>query len=165
MAARKPIRLLLVGDMARVYKIRAGGHTHLVVAPPDSLHEIVPAVRQAAMDRQVAWLKFIKAETSEVVAAQFPDPDFDVTGLELIGTDTLLILPSALKHMKPERTPRKKGKKLASPLKRAKRPMSQETKDKISAAMRAKRDAKQTQSLLRAVAGAGPDIPAPAQPA
>lgn len=155
--------LLTKGDV-KAYSVKSGGYQHLVIAPANHLAEIETAVREASIARQVAFLRATDADPLDIRLAAFPDSDPEIVALEVLRHETLIILPSALKALKPEKAKKPKGRKLADD-KPLKRKMSQETKDKISATRRASIEAKKQSSLLQAVEQGGlVEAPPPAQP-
>ena len=163
----KPVRLLLFtgGQAVKAYSVKAGGYTHLVIAPPNHLFEIEQAVQEAETARQVSFLQHSDATPLDIRLARMPDPNFEVHALEAMRYESVVILPSALKALQPETPKKRKAKKLtaAVPLKRAYH-HSAATKAKLRAARLRTMAAKQQSSLLQAVENSGPDALPLAQP-
>lgn len=168
--AAKTVRLSFLlasgGQSVKAYAVRAGGYQHLIVAPANSLAEIHAAVLEASIAERVRYLKSVNAEPVEIAEAYVPPDDFEITELIAQRYQTLLILPEALKLLKPEKPKRKYKKRAAKKklpnAKPLKRTMSAETKAKISAARKQQWANKHQQSLLQAVEQGGLEIPLPA---
>lgn len=166
MKPKHALRLLLSGETVCAYTVKANGYNYLVVAPDGDMVAIQAAMAETDKARELADLKRVNAPKTDLALVKFREAP-KITDIEWQNMDGLVVLASALQLLNPE-VPKKKRKartlrvKTAAPLKRAKQPMSQATKDKISASRRATLAAKKQSSLLQAVEKGSP-VPVPAE--
>lgn len=160
--ATKPVSVIFTsadGVMLRAYSIRTSGYTYLLVAPALDLHEAVPALEFLAQEHEVVRLQSSNADKAEIRLAKKYQPSIDISDVEQLRCDGLVLTASALDLLKiMQSKPPKKRKAVKRKAAKKKRVMSQDTKDKISASQRARRQ----ESLLRAVEGGSPVAPPPA---
>lgn len=157
-----PIVLATTADgiILRVFSVRANGYTFLIVAEKLDLYRLEQLLENEIQKRDIAFARATGTPDDVKLAKLIPVP-VEISQLEQVRADSLLILGSALDKLAAVQPSPKRRKKAAKPkpVKKKKRVMSQATKAKISAT----RQAHKQQSLLRAVEAGQPVAPPPAE--